>query len=145
MPKATIKQVAAEADVSTATVSRVLNDSGYVSDEIRARVMTAVERLNYQPSAIARSLKQDKTYMIGVIVPDISNSYFAGISRGDRGCRGPGRIPAHVLQLGRESRQGSETASACFRKSASTRSCSRPPAATSRRYPRSPNPVCRSC
>ncbi|MEK0316820.1 LacI family DNA-binding transcriptional regulator [Cohnella sp. 56] len=82
MAKATIKQVAAEADVSTATVSRVLNDSGYVSDEIRGRVMEAVERLNYQPSAIARSLKQDKTYMIGVIVPDISNSYFMGISRG---------------------------------------------------------------
>ena len=82
MAKATIKEVAAEAEVSTATVSRVLNDSGYVSDEIRERVLEAVAKLNYQPSAIARSLKQDKTYMIGVIVPDISNPYFMGISRG---------------------------------------------------------------
>lgn len=82
MAKATIKEVAAEAEVSTATVSRVLNDSGYVSDEIKERVLEAVAKLNYQPSAIARSLKQDKTYMIGVIVPDISNSYFMGISRG---------------------------------------------------------------
>lgn len=82
MAKATIKQVAAAAEVSTATVSRVLNDSGYVSDEIRERVLETVRRLNYQPSAIARSLKQDKTYMIGVIVPDISNAYFMGISRG---------------------------------------------------------------
>ncbi|GIO14463.1 LacI family transcriptional regulator [Cohnella xylanilytica] len=82
MAKATIKEVAAEAEVSTATVSRVLNDSGYVSEEIRERVLEAVAKLNYQPSAIARSLKQDKTYMIGVIVPDISNPYFMGISRG---------------------------------------------------------------
>ncbi len=82
MSKATIKQVAAAAEVSTATVSRVLNESGYVSEEIRERVVAAVRQLNYQPSAIARSLKQDKTFMIGVIVPDISNPYFMGISKG---------------------------------------------------------------
>ncbi|WP_127593607.1 LacI family DNA-binding transcriptional regulator [Paenibacillus lautus] len=82
MAKATIKQVAAAAEVSTATVSRVLNDSDYVSDEIKERVMAAVNQLNYRPSAIARSLKQDRTYMIGVVVPDISNPYFMGISRG---------------------------------------------------------------
>ena len=82
MAKATIKQAAAAAEVSTATVSRVLNDSDYVSDEIKERVMAAVNQLNYRPSAIARSLKQDRTYMIGVIVPDISNPYFMGISRG---------------------------------------------------------------
>lgn len=82
MARATIKQVAAAADVSTATVSRVLNGSDYVSDEIKERVMAAVNQLNYRPSAIARSLKQDRTYMIGVIVPDISNPYFMGISRG---------------------------------------------------------------
>ncbi|MBB6732009.1 LacI family DNA-binding transcriptional regulator [Cohnella zeiphila] len=82
MAKATIKEVAAEADVSTATVSRVLNESGYVSEEIKERVLEAVTKLNYQPSAIARSLKQDKTFTIGVVVPDISNPYFMGISRG---------------------------------------------------------------
>ncbi|WP_219836233.1 LacI family DNA-binding transcriptional regulator [Paenibacillus sp. R14(2021)] len=82
MSKATIKQVAAEAEVSTATVSRVLNSSGYVSPDVKARVYDAVTKLNYQPSAIARSLKQDKTFMIGVVVPDISNPYFMGISRG---------------------------------------------------------------
>lgn len=82
MSKSTIKQVAAEANVSTATVSRVLNESGFVSQEVKERVFTAIAKLNYQPSAIARSLKQDKTFMIGVIVPDISNPYFMGISRG---------------------------------------------------------------
>ncbi|MFD0713882.1 LacI family DNA-binding transcriptional regulator [Paenibacillus sp. GCM10027626] len=80
--KATIKQVAAAAEVSTATVSRVLNDSGYVSPEVKERVFQVIEQLNYQPSAVARSLKQDKTFMIGVIIPDISNAYFMGIARG---------------------------------------------------------------
>ncbi|MBB3128531.1 LacI family transcriptional regulator [Paenibacillus rhizosphaerae] len=89
MSKATIKQVAAAAEVSTATVSRVLNESDYVSEEIRERVMAAVNRLNYQPSAIARSLKQDKTFMIGVIIPDISNPYFMGISKGVEDVVGP--------------------------------------------------------
>jgi LacI family transcriptional regulator len=82
LSKATIKQVAAEANVSTATVSRVLNEIEFVSPEVKERVNTAIAKLNYQPSAIARSLKQDKTYTIGVIVPDISNPYFMGISRG---------------------------------------------------------------
>ncbi len=49
-----------EANVSTATVSRVLNDSGFVSDDIKDRVHLAVKKLNYQPNAIARSLKQDQ-------------------------------------------------------------------------------------
>ncbi|NBD22942.1 LacI family DNA-binding transcriptional regulator [Paenibacillus glycinis] len=89
MSKATIKQVAAEADVSTATVSRVLNDNGYVSPEVKERVFAAIAKLNYQPSAIARSLKQDKTFMIGVIAPDISNPYFMGISRGIEDVVGP--------------------------------------------------------
>ncbi|MBD2867384.1 LacI family DNA-binding transcriptional regulator [Paenibacillus arenilitoris] len=82
MLKATIKEVAAEAEVSTATVSRVLNNSLKVSEEARRRVNAAIAKLNYEPSAIARSLKQDRTFMIGVIVPDITNPYFMEISKG---------------------------------------------------------------
>ncbi|MDQ0059475.1 LacI family DNA-binding transcriptional regulator [Paenibacillus harenae] len=82
MLKATIKEVAAEAKVSTATVSRVLNNSLKVSDDARQRVSAAIAKLNYEPSAIARSLKQDRTYMIGIIVPDITNPYFMEISKG---------------------------------------------------------------
>lgn len=82
MLKATIKEVAAEAEVSTATVSRVLNNSLRVSDEARRRVSEAIAKLHYEPSAIARSLKQDKTFMIGIIVPDITNPYFMEISKG---------------------------------------------------------------
>ncbi|NHN34016.1 LacI family DNA-binding transcriptional regulator [Paenibacillus agricola] len=82
MAKATIKQVAAEAGVSTATISRVLNSSGYVSREVKQRVMAAVTKLHYQPNAIARSLKQDKSFTIGVVLPDISNPFFMTICRG---------------------------------------------------------------
>lgn len=81
MAKSTIKDVAMEANVSTATVSRVLNESGFVSDDIKDRVFLAVKKLNYQPNAIARSLKQDKTYTIGVVIPDITNHYYMTISK----------------------------------------------------------------
>ncbi|HHK5612187.1 TPA: LacI family DNA-binding transcriptional regulator [Bacillus paranthracis] len=81
MAKSTIKDVALEANVSTATVSRVLNESGFVSDDIKDRVHLAVKKLNYQPNAIARSLKQDKTYTIGVVIPDITNQYYMTISK----------------------------------------------------------------
>jgi LacI family transcriptional regulator len=82
MAKYTIKDVAMEAGVSTATVSRVLNQSGFVSDDIKERVYLAVKKLNYQPNAIARSLKQHKTNTIGIVIPDISNPYFMKISKG---------------------------------------------------------------
>jgi LacI family transcriptional regulator len=82
MTRYTIKDVARESGVSTATVSRVLNQSGYVSEEIKERVYSMVQKLNYQPNAVARSLKQDKTNTIGVVIPDISNPYFMKISKG---------------------------------------------------------------
>jgi len=82
LSKVTIKEVAMEAGVSTATVSRVLNSSGFVSDEIKDRVQFAIQKLNYQPNAIARSLKSERTTTIGVVIPDISNPYYMQISKG---------------------------------------------------------------
>lgn len=81
MRKLTVKDVAKEAGVSTATVSRVLNNSGYVSEQVRGQVLAVVKKLNYQPNSIARSLKQEKTRSIGMIVPDMTNSYFMTIAR----------------------------------------------------------------
>ncbi|TXK83797.1 LacI family DNA-binding transcriptional regulator [Paenibacillus sp. N3.4] len=80
--KTTIKQVAKEAGVSTATVSRALTGSGFVSEDVKVLVMAAVDKLHYQPNAVARSLKQDKTKTIGVIIPDISNPFFMTVSKG---------------------------------------------------------------
>jgi len=76
-----IKDIAEDAGVSIATVSRVLNNSQPVSEELRRRVMDSVERLNYQPNLVARSLRTRRTLVVGVLVPNISNPYFTDIVR----------------------------------------------------------------
>jgi len=76
-----IKDVAEDAGVSIATVSRVLNDSQPVSKELRDRVMASVNRLGYRPNVLARGLRLKRTFVIGVIVPNISNAYFTDVVR----------------------------------------------------------------
>lgn len=71
-----IKDVAKEAGVSTATVSHVINNTRYVSDEVRARVMRAVEQCRYYPNAHARSLASGKSRIIGLVISDIANPFF---------------------------------------------------------------------
>lgn len=71
----TISDIAREAGVSQATVSRVLNKSGYVKEETREKILEVMKRLNYSPSAIARSLSTNRTNTIGVVVPDINNPF----------------------------------------------------------------------
>ena len=71
-----IKEVAREAGVSTATVSHVINNTRYVSDEVRARVMTAIEQCRYYPNAHARSLASGKSKIIGLVISDIVNPFF---------------------------------------------------------------------
>ncbi len=73
---ATIQDVAARAGVSTATVSRILSGASRSRPKTRARVLEAVEELDYRPSGIARSLKLRKTRTLGLIVTDIANPYF---------------------------------------------------------------------
>lgn len=79
MGKATIKDVAALAGVSSATVSHVINKTRFVSDETKARVQRAIEELSYSTNVTARNFRTGKNNTIGVIIPDISNSYFATI------------------------------------------------------------------
>ena len=76
---ATIKDVALLAEVSIATVSRVLNNLGVVNAATEAKVLAAVKTLHYQRNAVARSLKMRKTKSIGIIVPEISNTFFTVI------------------------------------------------------------------
>lgn len=78
----TISDIAKQANVSQTTVSRVLNNSGYVKDETRKKVLKVMKELNYSPSAIARSLSTKKTNIIGVIVPDINNPFFGDAIKG---------------------------------------------------------------
>ena len=77
-----IKDVAKEANVSVATVSRVLNNVPLVNEETKKRVLEAIERTGYKPNAIARSLKMRKTNTFGIMIPDISSSYFKEVVRG---------------------------------------------------------------
>ncbi len=79
---ATIKDVAKQAGVSTATVSYVVNGTQHVSDETRQRVLDAVEKLEYRPSALARSLRIQRTRTIGLILPQLSNVYFTVAAHG---------------------------------------------------------------
>lgn len=79
---ATIKDVARIAGVSTSTVSRVINDNGYVSADKRKSVLNAMDTLGFRPSNIARGLVSGKTYTIGLVIPDISNPFFPDIARG---------------------------------------------------------------
>jgi LacI family transcriptional regulator len=79
--RSTIKEVAKEAGVSTATISRVLNETGYVNEQVRVHVLETIKRMNYRPNAIARRLKQEKTRTIGIVFPDMANPYFQIIAR----------------------------------------------------------------
>ncbi|MDR0123801.1 LacI family DNA-binding transcriptional regulator [Bacillus zhangzhouensis] len=79
---ATIKDVAKAAQVSVATVSRVLNDTGYVHADTKTRVTQAMQELNYFPNEVARSLFNRESRLIGLILPDITNPFFPQLARG---------------------------------------------------------------
>jgi LacI family transcriptional regulator len=78
----TIYDVAREAGVSMATVSRVLNGTAVVKDETKKKVQDAIKRLGYRPNAVARGLASKKTKTIGIIVPDVSAPFVAEMVRG---------------------------------------------------------------
>jgi LacI family sucrose operon transcriptional repressor len=77
---ATIKDVAKAAGVTVTTVSRVLNNRGYISEATRKKVYDAMDELNYQPNEIARSLFRKKSNFIGLIVPNVSHPFFAELT-----------------------------------------------------------------
>lgn len=82
MARVSSKDVAERAGVSIATVSHVINETRFVSDETRQRVLDAIKELNYRPNAIARSLVTNSTRTIGLVVSDITNPFFTAVARG---------------------------------------------------------------
>ena len=78
---ASIKDVAARATVSVATVSRVLNGHPSVSPATRARVQAAMDDLGYRPNAMARSLRTDQTKTLGLVISDVLNPFFTELAR----------------------------------------------------------------
>ena len=77
---ANMKDVARLAGVGMGTVSRVLNESGYVSASVRKRVRSAMEQLNYTPNCTAQTLKGGKNKIIGLFVPTVSHPFFSAIA-----------------------------------------------------------------
>ncbi|MEZ0479832.1 catabolite control protein A [Planococcus sp. SSTMD024] len=78
----TIYDVAREANVSMATVSRVVNGNQNVKPATRKKVLKVIEELGYRPNAVARGLASKKTTTVGVVLPDISNSTYSELARG---------------------------------------------------------------
>jgi LacI family transcriptional regulator len=79
---ATIRDVAREAGVSVATVSRVLNNSGPVRDATRVRITEVARRLRYTPNSAARTLSTRQTHTVGVLLPDLHGEFFSEVIRG---------------------------------------------------------------
>lgn len=75
----TLKDVAEKAGVTITTVSRILNNRGYIGDATRKKVYRVMKELDYQPNQLARSLSMKKTYIIGVIVPSLLHPYFCEV------------------------------------------------------------------
>lgn len=78
---ANIRDVAKEAKVSVATVSRFINNKGYLSEDAKISITKAIKKFNYKPSSIARSLSMKQTTFIGLILPDITNPFFPELAR----------------------------------------------------------------
>ena len=73
---ATMKDIAAYLGISPATVSRAINNTGYVSESLRAKILKAIEDLDYQPNLLARGLRKRSSSLVGLIVPDLMNAYY---------------------------------------------------------------------
>jgi LacI family transcriptional regulator len=78
----TLADVARAAGVSAKTVSRVINQNDYVSEETRQQIERAIEELGYRPNRMARSLASNRSFIIGLTVPDVTNPFFPEIMRG---------------------------------------------------------------
>lgn len=79
--KISIKKIAELSGVSPATVSRVINDNGRFSEETRQKVIKVMKENNYGINYVAKSLRMNKSFTIGVLVPDISNAFFSNVVR----------------------------------------------------------------
>ncbi len=77
-----MRQIAERARVSIGTVSHVINESAGVRPKLRERVLEAIRSMGYQPSALAQGLRKNRTNILGMVIPDITNPFFPGVVRG---------------------------------------------------------------
>lgn len=81
-PPVTIQQIAERADVSIGTVSHVINGTANVREKLRQRVLEAIRSLGYQPNELARGMRRNRTSMLVMIIPDVTNPFFPAVVRG---------------------------------------------------------------
>jgi len=81
-PPVTMRQIAERANVSIGTVSHVINETAAVRPKLRDRVLEAIRSMGYQPSALAQGLRKNRTNMLGMVIPDITNPFFPSVVRG---------------------------------------------------------------
>ena len=111
--RATIKEVAESAGVSRSTASRALSGTGYVAENVRGRVRQAAKELGYVVDATARSLKQQSSRMVGVVVSDLRNPFYSALAAGAaRACRSAGYTMVLLDDRGRG--DGETTAAETF-------------------------------
>lgn len=77
--KPTMVDVAAKAGVTIGTVSHVINKTAPISDETTERVLKAIKALDYKPNSIARALRTKKSYVIGFLLPDVTNDFYSPV------------------------------------------------------------------
>ncbi len=78
----TMRDIARIADVSVATVSAVVNDKGIVSPRLAARVQQAIAAVGFRPHRVARGLRSGRTHLLGMVIQDVTNPFFAEVMRG---------------------------------------------------------------
>ena len=78
----TIREVAKAVGASVSTISAALNNSDYVSADMRSRIEGAIKDLRYRPNDLARALRLQKTHSIAIVVPDLSNNFYIEVVRG---------------------------------------------------------------
>src|SRR5580698_5224501 len=106
--KATMKDVAAEAGVSLGTVSKVLRGDATVAKELRERVLAACARLNYQRNRIAASLRSRQSHTVGIIVPDILNTFYATLVEKLKNLASAGGYTVMIVTTGEDPQRARE-------------------------------------
>jgi LacI family transcriptional regulator len=106
--KPTMNDVASTAGVALGTVSKVLNGDATVKPELRARVLDACERLNYQRNRIAASLRSRQTQTIGIIIPDILNTFYAALVEKLENLASAAGYTVIIVTTGEDSRRATE-------------------------------------
>lgn len=81
-PRARLKDIARQLGVTEAAVSKALRDASDISPELKKRVLECARKLNYQPNAAARGLAMQRTYTVGLVLPDLMSSFFAEVAMG---------------------------------------------------------------